>query len=135
MVYDYAMGTAAAAQRAVANGERDSEQFRRIRDEEQQELAYEATRAAQELLTAHRGKLDEFATALLEHEVLDRDDIEKIMRGVPRMERTPGQGLSVVSSAPREQPAAVIAAARRAEAVDTPVAPRSSTPPPAPPGH
>ena len=98
MVYDYAMGTAAAAQRAVPSNVIDSEQFRRIRDEEQQELAYEASRAATELLTAHREKLEEFALALLEHEVLEREDIARIMRGVPRMERRPGHGLRVVAA-------------------------------------
>jgi cell division protease FtsH len=137
MVYDYAMGTAGAAQRAITEGDADSEQFRRIRDEEQQELAYEATRTAQELISAHRDKLDEFATALLEQEVLERDEIAKIMDGVPRMERTPGRGLRVVSGSPREQPVAVIAAARtaaRAEMVDAPQGPRPSTPPPATPG-
>ena len=131
MVYEYAMGTAGAAQRAITDGDADSEQFRRIRDEEQQELVYEATRAAQELLEDHRDKLDEFATALLEHEVLDRDGIEQIMRGVPRMERTPGEGLSVVSESPREQPAAVIAAAARsAETADEPAGHRVSSAPP-----
>ena len=98
MVYDYAMGTAGAAQRAIPSDVIDSEQFRRIRDEEQQELAYEASRAATELLTAHREKLEEFALALLEHEVLERDDIARIMRGVPRMERRPGHGLRVVAA-------------------------------------
>jgi len=133
MVYDYAMGTAGAAQRAIPEGDSDSEQFRRVRDEEQQELAYEATRAATELICAHRDKLDEFATALLEREVLERDAIEVIMRGVPRMERTPGRGLSVVTSTPRELPAAAIAAARRpapVDAQDRPRGPRPSTPPP-----
>jgi cell division protease FtsH len=131
------MGTAGAAQRAITEGDADSEQFRRIRDEEQQELAYEATRTAQELLSTHRDKLDEFATALLEHEVLERDGIARIMEGVPRMERRPGHGLRVVTGARREQPAAVIAAAHsaaRAEAGDAPPAPRPSKRPPAPPG-
>ena len=98
MVYDYAMGTAGAAQRAIADGDTDSEQFRRIRDEEQQELAYEASRAATELLSAQREKLEEFALALLEHEVLEREDIERIMQGVPRMERRPGHGLRVLAA-------------------------------------
>jgi cell division protease FtsH len=137
MVYDYAMGTAGAAQRAITEGDADSEQFRRIRDEEQQELAYEATRTAQELIAAHRDKLDEFATALLEQEVLERDEIERIMQGVPRMERRPGRGLRVVTATQREAPAAVLAAARSAARTDTgdgPSGPRPSTPPPATPG-
>ena len=103
MVYDYAMGTAGAAQRAIASNVIDSEQFRRIRDEEQQELAFEASRAATELLTAQRDKLEEFALELLEHEVLERADIERIMRGVPRMERRPGHGLRVVATVVPEE--------------------------------
>jgi cell division protease FtsH len=137
MVYDYAMGTAGAAQRAITEGDADSEQFRRIRDEEQQELAYEATRTAQELIAAHRDKLDEFATALLEQEVLERPEIERIMQGVPRMERRPGRGLRVVTGAQREAPAAVLAAARsaaRTDAGDGLPGPPPSTPPPATPG-
>jgi len=137
MVYEYAMGTAGAAQRAITEGDADSEQFRRVRDEEQQELAFEAARAADELLGGHRAKLDEFATALLEHEVLERAGIERIMDGVPRMQRTPGRGLRVVAATPREQPAAVVAAARApapAEPDDAPRGPCPSSPPPATPG-
>ena len=36
---------------------------------------------------------------LLEHEVLDRDAIDRIMKGVPRLERGPGTGLRVVAAA------------------------------------
>ncbi len=98
MVHEYAMGTARAAQRAVADGDADSEAFRRVRDEEQQELAFAAEHAARELITANRDKLEELARALLEREVLERDDIDAIMSGVPRMERSPGMGLRVVAS-------------------------------------
>jgi cell division protease FtsH len=137
MVYEYAMGTAGAAQRAITDGDADSEQFRRVRDEEQQELAFEASRAASELLSGHRAKLDEFAAALLEHEVLERADIERIMDGVPRMEREPGRGLRIAVAEPARPPAAVVAAARsaaRAAAEDAPGASRPSAPPPATPG-
>ena len=51
------------------------------------ELAFEAQRAAQELITGQRDKLEELARQLLEHEVLEREDIDRIMEGVPRMER------------------------------------------------
>jgi cell division protease FtsH len=100
MVHDYAMGTPGTAQRAIAEGDVGSEQFRRVRDEEQQELAFEAQRAATELLTRQRAKLEEFAQALLCDEVLERDDIDRIMEGVPRMQRSGGhQGLRVVAAA------------------------------------
>jgi cell division protease FtsH len=108
MVYDYAMGTPGAAQRAIPEGDPGSEQFRRVRDEEQHELAFEAQRAAHQLLSSQRGKLEELALALLEHEVLERDDIGAIMRGVPRMQRHAGQqGLRVVAAvAAQSHPAA-----------------------------
>ena len=100
MVYDYAMGTPGAAQRAVPENAADSEQFRRVRDEQEHELAFEAQRAAQELITGQRDKLEEIARQLLEHEVLEREDIDTIMQGVPRMERRPGvAGLRVVAVA------------------------------------
>ncbi|MTD45679.1 ATP-dependent zinc metalloprotease FtsH [Conexibacter sp. W3-3-2] len=92
MVHEYGMGTTASgsASRAVTDANIVSDMTRRIRDEEQQALAYEAERAAYALIEQHRPKLDEFAHALLEREVLVRDDIDEIMRGVPRIERRPG---------------------------------------------
>jgi cell division protease FtsH len=123
MVYDYAMGTPGTAQRAVPEGDDNSEQFRRVRDEEQQELAFEAQRAAQELLRGRRDKLEELALALLEHEVLERDDIDAIMRGVPRMERRPGvAGLRVVAARAHEDDDGGLPPSGR----------RSSKPPPVP---
>ena len=123
MVHDYAMGAAGSAPRAVASDDNNSEQFRRIRDEEQQELAVNAQHAAHGLLSSNREKLDEFALALLDHEVLEREEIDRIMKGVPRMERRMGQGLRVVAATALEQP------------VDDPPRPaRASTPPPTMPG-
>ncbi len=108
MVYEYAMGTPTAAQRAVATGPgaEDSEQFRRVRDEEQQHLAFEAQRAAQEIISGQRGKLDELAEELLAREVLEREAIDRIMDGVPRMERRAGiAGLRVVAASALEDKA------------------------------
>jgi cell division protease FtsH len=100
MVHDYAMGTPGTPQSAVHESDGHSEQFRRVRDEEQQALAYEAQRAARELINGQRKKLEELARALLEREVLEREDIDAIMKGVPRMERRAGvSGLRVVASA------------------------------------
>ena len=106
MVFEYAMGTPGTAQRAVPVDVEHSEQFRRVRDEEQQELSFEAQRAAHELINGQRNKLEEIATALLEREVLEREDIDVIMAGVPRMERRPGvAGLRVVAAqAPDDEP-------------------------------
>jgi len=99
MVGDYAMGAApGSTQRAVLDGAGESEVGRRVRDEEEQELVFEAQRAAQRLIEAQRGKLAELAEHLLEHEVLDREGIDRIMAGVPRAERRPGLGLRLAAT-------------------------------------
>jgi cell division protease FtsH len=98
MVHDYAMGTAGMG-RSPDGDVRLSETTLRIRDEERQDLIEEARRAAQKLILAHRRQLDALAHELLEREVLERDGIERIMRGTPRMERAPGVGLRVVAAA------------------------------------
>ncbi len=98
MVHDYAMGTAGVG-RSPDGDVRLSETTLRIRDEERQDLIEEARRAAQKLVLTHRPQLDQLAAELLEHEVLERDAIESIMSGVPRLERQPGVGLRVVAAA------------------------------------
>jgi cell division protease FtsH len=89
MVHDYGMGTATASVRAVTDADIVSDLTRRIRDEEQQELAFEAQRAAYDLITGHRSKLEELATALLERETLDRGEVDAIMAGVEPVRRRP----------------------------------------------
>jgi cell division protease FtsH len=98
MVHDYAMGTAGAG-RAPDGDVRLSETTLRIRDEERQDLIEEARRAAQRTIVGHRAQLDALAGELLEQEVLDREAIDRIMKGVPRLERGPGVGLRVVAAA------------------------------------
>jgi cell division protease FtsH len=103
MVHDYAMGTAGVG-RSPDGNVRLSEQTLRLRDEERQELIEEARRAAQKLIVAHRRQLEELAQELLEHEVLEREGIDRVMAGVPRMERAPGVGLRVVAAARPHEP-------------------------------
>jgi cell division protease FtsH len=98
MVNDFAMGTAGMG-RSPAGDVQLSETTLRIRDEERQDLVEEARRAAQRLIVAHRHQLDALADELLEGEVLEREGIERIMAGVPRLERAPGVGLRVVAAA------------------------------------
>ncbi len=50
------------------------------------------------MIVAHRQQLDALAGELLVHESLDREAIERIMAGVPRLERKPGVGLRVVAA-------------------------------------
>ena len=97
MVHDYAMGTAGVG-RAPDGDVRLSETTLRIRDEERQDLIEEAGRAAQRIIRAHRPQLDALAEELLVREVLDRAAIDRIMSGVPRLERAPGVGLRIVAA-------------------------------------
>jgi cell division protease FtsH len=87
MVHMYAMGSGDAPQAALKDQDGLSDQTRRIRDEEQRELAFEAHRTAWELVTAHRELLDRIASELLMNETLERGQIDRIMEGVPRLER------------------------------------------------
>jgi cell division protease FtsH len=103
MVHDYAMGTSITSRKVSAEGGQVSDRTRQLRDEEQQHLTDEALRGAMRLITDHRTKLDQLAGALLRNEVLERRDIDRIMEGVPRFHRTPGQGLRVVAAARGEQ--------------------------------
>ncbi len=103
MVHDYAMGTAGVG-RSPDGDVRLSETTLRLRDEERQALIEEARRAAQKLVLSHRAQLDELAGELLEKEVLEREAIERIMAGVPRLERAPGVGLRVVAASAAEVP-------------------------------
>ena len=104
MVHDYAMGTSITSRKVSAEGGQVSDRTRQLRDEEQQHLADEALRGAMRLITEHRAKLDQLAGALLRNEVLERRDIDRIMEGVPRFHRSPGQGLRVVAATRTDEP-------------------------------
>jgi cell division protease FtsH len=109
MVHDFGMGTATASVRAVTDADIVSDLTRRIRDEEQQELAFEAQKAAYDLITDHRGKLDEIAGALLEHETLGRKELDAIMADTPPVRR---RGLHRVPDLPPARERAQIAAVK-----------------------
>jgi cell division protease FtsH len=98
MVHDFAMGTAGMG-RSPDGDVQLSQTTLRIRDEERQDLVEEARRAAQRLILGHRAQLDALAHELLDREVLERDSIDRVMSGVPRLERAPGVGLRVVAAA------------------------------------
>ena len=96
MVHEYAMGTGSGALRAIDEGA--SEATRRTRDAEVRELADEAFRAAVSIIDAHRVQLDALAATLLTNEVLERQDIDKIMGNVPRAAPSRIGGLSVAAA-------------------------------------
>jgi cell division protease FtsH len=103
MVHDFAMGNAHVG-RSPEGDVRLSETTLRIRDEERQDMIEEGRRAALKLIVAHRRQLEELARELLEHEVLDREAIDRIMQGIPRLERAPGVGLRIVAASPLDAP-------------------------------
>ena len=106
MVHDYAMGSAGVGRTPDGNI-RLSETTLRLRDEERRELVDEARRAARKMILAHRAQLDALAAELLVKEAIDREAIDRVMKGVPRLERKPGVGLRVAAAAPVEAPTGV----------------------------
>ena len=79
MVHEYGMGTSIRSHQVPGDDFTLSEAMRQTRDEELQEIAEESYRGATELLTDHRDLLDEIAEVLLRQEVIERDEIQRIM--------------------------------------------------------
>jgi len=103
MVHEYAMGTGLSSQRATE--ENVSDHTLRMRDEEQQALSDEAFRRALELIVSHRPQLDELAETLLDREVLERHDIDRILAGTPpQLGARSGAGQIGVAASVREDP-------------------------------
>ncbi|HEX8104100.1 MAG TPA: AAA family ATPase [Solirubrobacteraceae bacterium] len=101
MVHEWGMAASLSALQVSAEGGAVSDRTRQMRDEEQQHLADEAMRAAVRLITDHRDKLEGIAGALLRSETLGREEIERIMAGVPRIaprDRGGAGGLRVVAA-------------------------------------
>ncbi len=98
MVHEYAMGTGTTSLRGAPDGV--SESTRRRQDDEARELADEAFRNAVSIIDRHREKLDELAATLLTNEVLERQDIDRIMADVPRAAppRLAGGGIGIAAA-------------------------------------
>ncbi|HVE67001.1 MAG TPA: AAA family ATPase [Solirubrobacteraceae bacterium] len=101
MVHEYAMGTGMTSSRMDSGGDELSDATRRMRDQEQRDLADEAYRAAYALIESHRYKLDELAEKLLADEVLDRAEIDRIMQGVEPSARGLRQGVRLAAASDR----------------------------------
>jgi cell division protease FtsH len=81
MVREYAMGTVSSSLPAV--GDAAAEATRQMYDAEVRELADEAFRSAVALIDSHREQLDALAETLLANEVLEREDIQRVMGDTP----------------------------------------------------
>jgi cell division protease FtsH len=101
MIHEYAMGTSITSRKIAAYGGEVSDRTRELRDDEQQHLADEAKRAAAKLISEHRDKLDQLAAALLRNEVLERQDIDRIMAGTEPVRRGAGDLRMVAAEPPR----------------------------------
>ena len=97
MVDEYAMGTRVKLRRIDAD--HAAEATLRLRDEEQHDLADGAYRAALGLLSGHRRWLDALADALLDQEVLERADIDRVLADMPRPAAQPAQSPPGIAAA------------------------------------
>jgi cell division protease FtsH len=79
MVTMYGMGTELMSKQLPADDYSMSDHTRRMVDEEQQYLTDLAHRRAMTLVAENRTLLEAFAFTLLENEVLERDDIERLV--------------------------------------------------------
>ncbi len=114
MVTQYGMGTALNSQQLPSDDYAMSDHTRREVDEEQQYLTDLAHRRALKMVSENRPLLEALASTLLENEVLERDDISRIVAEY-RGGGSPNGTTAVVPPVPVEPGAARVAAAERLE--------------------
>jgi cell division protease FtsH len=112
MVAEYGMGTELMSRRLPLDDYSVSDATRRMLDDEQQHLTDLAYRRAQAMVLEHRDLLDAFAATLLEKEVLERGDIERI---VARYRTEAARAEIAAESANGKSVSAPVAAAERTE--------------------
>ncbi len=106
MVTDYGMGTDLKSKQIPTDDYSLSDSTRRLVDEEQQYITDLAHRRALALVTENRTLLEGFAFTLLQNEVLEREDIERIVNSY--------KGENGSAPAPADEPGpAKIAASER----------------------
>ena len=112
MITLYGMGTELDSKQLPADDYSMSDHTRRLIDEEQQYLTDLAHRRATRLVAENRPLLEALASTLLENEVLERDDIERLVaahgNGRPPLDGEPRAaepGPLDVAAAERDEPA------------------------------
>jgi cell division protease FtsH len=91
MVFEWGMGTSTTSHQMRADNYSLSEETKRLRDQEQREITDQAYAEALQLVTAHRHHLDVLATALLEKETLERDEIDLLLKDLQPTSNASGQ--------------------------------------------
>ena len=102
MITMYGMGTELASKQLPADDYSMSDHTRRMVDEEQQYLTDLAHRRAAKLVAENRTLLEAFAFTLLENEVLEREDIERLV-AVYKGQAAPLNGAPVEPGADRRR--------------------------------
>jgi len=82
MVFEYGMADAVSSRTMRADNYSLSEETKRLRDAEQGRLTDEAFKEAMRLIEKHRSVLDRLAETLLEHETLNKDDLDALLAGL-----------------------------------------------------
>ncbi len=101
MVTDYGMGSSQLQSKQLPAGDYSmSDHTRRLIDEEQQFIADQAHRRALRMISEHRPLLEAFAATLLDKEVLEREDIERL---VTRARRRPKRAPRPPGATPRSK--------------------------------
>ena len=104
MVTEFGMGSSMSSRRLAVDDYAISDNTRRLVDEEQADLTDVAWRRAQHLIVTNRDLLDALAEALLDQEVLERDDIDRIVgnrTAVPTVVPEPGPAQIAASESPK----------------------------------
>jgi cell division protease FtsH len=70
-----------------------SEGTARIIDEEVQRILGESEARATELLKAHKADLDHLAAVLLQHEELDKEQVERVLKRLPVYDPSPASAV------------------------------------------
>jgi cell division protease FtsH len=103
MIAEFGMGNSMSSRRLAIDEYSISDNTRRLVDEEQADLTDVAYRHAQNLIVSNRDLLDALANALLEQEVLDRDDIDRIVgKRIAVLEHTEPGPAQIAAAKPHE---------------------------------
>jgi cell division protease FtsH len=91
MVFEWGMGTSTTSHQMRADNYALSEETKRLRDQEQREITDTAYAEALRLVTEHRYHLDLIASALLDKETLERDQIDALLHDLEPASNASGQ--------------------------------------------